>query len=90
MTLGTAALLPALRRPVQAAQTIASIDLLSGGDRLVLAVGAGFPGRSEPEFAVSDVRWRTRFFPAGRHRTALAAAVVRCRPPGFCRQSPAF
>jgi alkanesulfonate monooxygenase SsuD/methylene tetrahydromethanopterin reductase-like flavin-dependent oxidoreductase (luciferase family) len=44
VTLGTAALLPVLRRPVQAAQTLASIDLLSGG-RLVLtelraAVGA--------------------------------------------------
>src|ERR1700757_2561401 len=34
-----------LGRPVQAAQTLASIDLLSGG-RLVLAVGAAFPGRS--------------------------------------------
>jgi alkanesulfonate monooxygenase SsuD/methylene tetrahydromethanopterin reductase-like flavin-dependent oxidoreductase (luciferase family) len=32
-TLGTAALLPVLRRPVQAAQTLASIDLLSGGRR---------------------------------------------------------
>lgn len=44
LTLGTAALLPVLRRPVQAAQTLASIDPLSGG-RLVVAVGAGFPGR---------------------------------------------
>src|SRR5262249_23758333 len=44
VALGTAALLPVLRRPVQAAQTLASIDLLSGG-RLVLAVGAAFPGR---------------------------------------------
>src|SRR5882757_810238 len=31
VTLGTAALLPVLRRPVQAAQAIASLDLLSGG-----------------------------------------------------------
>ena len=31
VTLGTAALLPVLRRPVQAAQALASIDLLSGG-----------------------------------------------------------
>src|SRR5690349_8151685 len=43
-TLGTATLLPVLRRPVQAAQQLASLDLLAGG-RLVLAVGAGFPGR---------------------------------------------
>jgi len=58
--LGTAALLPALRRPVQAAQVIASLDLLSGG-RLALTVGAGFPGRSEVEYAVSGVPWRGRF-----------------------------
>jgi alkanesulfonate monooxygenase SsuD/methylene tetrahydromethanopterin reductase-like flavin-dependent oxidoreductase (luciferase family) len=60
VTLGTAALLPALRRPVQAAQAIASLDLLSGG-RLALTVGAGFPRRSEVEYAVSEVPWRGRF-----------------------------
>jgi alkanesulfonate monooxygenase SsuD/methylene tetrahydromethanopterin reductase-like flavin-dependent oxidoreductase (luciferase family) len=60
VTLGTAALLPALRRPVQAAQAIASLDLLSGG-RLALTVGAGFPGRSEAEYALSEVAWRGRF-----------------------------
>jgi len=60
VTLGTAALLPALRRPVQAAQVIASLDLLSGG-RLALTVGAGFPRRSEAEYAVSEVPWRGRF-----------------------------
>ncbi len=59
VTLGTAALLPALRRPVQAAQAIASLDLLSGG-RLALTVGAGFPRRSEAEYAVSEVPWRGR------------------------------
>jgi alkanesulfonate monooxygenase SsuD/methylene tetrahydromethanopterin reductase-like flavin-dependent oxidoreductase (luciferase family) len=59
--LGTAALLPVLRRPVQAAQTLASIDLLSGG-RLVLTVGAAFPGRfGEPQHALSDVPWERRF-----------------------------
>src|ERR1700689_3434265 len=42
--LGTGALPPFLRRPVQAAQALASVDLLSGG-RLAVAVGAGFPGR---------------------------------------------
>ncbi|WP_433555021.1 LLM class flavin-dependent oxidoreductase [Pseudonocardia xinjiangensis] len=60
VTLGTAALLPAFRRPVQAAKAIASLDLLAGG-RLVLGVGAGFPGRSEPEYAASEVPWPRRF-----------------------------
>lgn len=61
VTLGTAALLPVLRRPVQAAQTLASIDLLSGG-RLVLAVGAAFPGRfGVPQHALSQVPWERRF-----------------------------
>ncbi len=58
--LGTAALLPAFRSPVQAAQTLASLDLLSGG-RLTVTVGAGFPGRSEPEYAMSGVPWANRF-----------------------------
>ena len=59
--LGTAALLPVLRRPVQAAQTLASIDALSGG-RLVLTVGAGFPGRfGVPQHALSEVPWERRF-----------------------------
>jgi alkanesulfonate monooxygenase SsuD/methylene tetrahydromethanopterin reductase-like flavin-dependent oxidoreductase (luciferase family) len=61
VTLGTAALLPVLRRPVQAAQTLASIDRLSGG-RLVLAVGAAFPGRfGVPQHALSGVPWERRF-----------------------------
>jgi len=59
LTLGTAALLPALRRPVHAAQTLASLDRLAQG-RLVVAVGAGFPGLSETEYAVSEVSWRRR------------------------------
>lgn len=61
VTLGTAALLPVLRRPVQAAQALASIDLLSGG-RLVLTVGAAFPGQfGVPQHALSDVPWERRF-----------------------------
>lgn len=61
LTLGTAALMPVLRRPVQAAQTLASIDLLSGG-RLVVAVGAGFPGRlGRPLHDLSEVPWSGRF-----------------------------
>src|SRR6266536_488950 len=47
VTLGTAALLPALRNPIQTANQLLSLDLLSEG-RMTLAVGAGFAGRSEP------------------------------------------
>ncbi|MET9340863.1 LLM class flavin-dependent oxidoreductase [Nonomuraea sp. NPDC003804] len=60
VTLGTAALLPAFRRPVTAAQELAAVDHLSAG-RLVVTVGAGFPGRSEIEYAVSEVPWPRRF-----------------------------
>jgi alkanesulfonate monooxygenase SsuD/methylene tetrahydromethanopterin reductase-like flavin-dependent oxidoreductase (luciferase family) len=60
ITLGTAALQPALRRPVQTAQVLASIDRLSHG-RLTIAVGAGFPGLSEVEYAASEVPWPRRF-----------------------------
>ncbi|MEU6199489.1 LLM class flavin-dependent oxidoreductase [Streptomyces sp. NPDC047061] len=61
VTLGTAALMPFLRRPVQAAQALASIDLLSGG-RLTVAVGAGFPGRfGRPLYTLSELPWDRRF-----------------------------
>ncbi|MBU3063634.1 LLM class flavin-dependent oxidoreductase [Nocardia sp. NEAU-G5] len=60
ITLGTAILMPAYRQPVHTALTIASLDLLSRG-RLVLGVGAGFPGLSENEFELSRVEFRTRF-----------------------------
>ncbi|AYC36224.1 F420-dependent glucose-6-phosphate dehydrogenase [Streptomyces griseorubiginosus] len=61
VTLGTAALVPVLRRPIQAAQSLASIDLLSGG-RLTLTVGAGFPGRfGRPLYALSELPWERRF-----------------------------
>jgi alkanesulfonate monooxygenase SsuD/methylene tetrahydromethanopterin reductase-like flavin-dependent oxidoreductase (luciferase family) len=60
-TLGTGALLPFLRRPIQAAQSLASVDLLSGG-RLTVAVGAGFPGRfGQPLYTLSEVPWERRF-----------------------------
>jgi alkanesulfonate monooxygenase SsuD/methylene tetrahydromethanopterin reductase-like flavin-dependent oxidoreductase (luciferase family) len=60
VTLGTATLLPALRRPVQVAQALASLDQISGG-RLTVAVGAGFPQRSEREYAAAEVPWPRRF-----------------------------
>ncbi|WET78613.1 LLM class flavin-dependent oxidoreductase [Amycolatopsis sp. QT-25] len=59
VTLGTAALLPALRDPVLSANAILSLDLLSRG-RITLGVGAGFAGRSEPEFAFTRVPWERR------------------------------
>lgn len=59
VTLGTASLLPALRDPLLTANQLLSLDLLSGG-RLTVAVGAGFAGRSEPEFAFTGVPWARR------------------------------
>ena len=59
VTLGTSALLPALRNPIQTANQLLSLDLLSEG-RVTLAVGAGFTGRSEPEFDFVDVPWARR------------------------------
>ncbi|WP_328644858.1 LLM class flavin-dependent oxidoreductase [Amycolatopsis sp. NBC_00348] len=59
VTLGTASLLPALRDPILTANQLLSLDLLSGG-RLTVAVGAGFAGRSEPEFAFTGVPWARR------------------------------
>jgi alkanesulfonate monooxygenase SsuD/methylene tetrahydromethanopterin reductase-like flavin-dependent oxidoreductase (luciferase family) len=59
--LGTGALLPFLRRPVQRAQTLVSIDRLSGG-RLAVAVGAGFRGRfGKPLYRLSETPWERRF-----------------------------
>lgn len=60
ITLGTAVLMPAYRNPVHTALALTSLDLLSRG-RLVLGVGAGFPGLSENEFELSRVNFRTRF-----------------------------
>lgn len=60
ITLGTAALMPAYRHPVQAAATLASLDQLASG-RLILGVGAGFPELSRAEFDLVGVDYRTRF-----------------------------
>jgi alkanesulfonate monooxygenase SsuD/methylene tetrahydromethanopterin reductase-like flavin-dependent oxidoreductase (luciferase family) len=43
VTIGSAVVLPALRNPVSIAHQVASLDQLASG-RLVLGVGAGFPG----------------------------------------------
>jgi alkanesulfonate monooxygenase SsuD/methylene tetrahydromethanopterin reductase-like flavin-dependent oxidoreductase (luciferase family) len=51
ITLGTAAITPALRHPLIAANMITSLDHVSSG-RLVLGVGSGFPmPETEQEFA---------------------------------------
>ncbi|HWD81219.1 MAG TPA: LLM class flavin-dependent oxidoreductase [Kribbella sp.] len=61
VTVGTATLMPVTRRPVNAAHSLASLDLLSEG-RLVVGVGAGFPGRfGEPLHQWSEVPWERRF-----------------------------
>ncbi|MEV5649945.1 LLM class flavin-dependent oxidoreductase [Nocardia sp. NPDC052254] len=60
ITLGTAALIPAFRHPVQAAATLATLDQLAAG-RLIIGVGAGFPELSRPEFELVGVDYRTRF-----------------------------
>jgi alkanesulfonate monooxygenase SsuD/methylene tetrahydromethanopterin reductase-like flavin-dependent oxidoreductase (luciferase family) len=58
--LGTASLLPAIRQPLIAAQELATIDILSEG-RLILAVGAGFPGLIEYELEAAGINPKTRF-----------------------------
>ena len=61
VTVGTATLMPVTRRPVNAAHSLASLDLLSEG-RLVVGVGAGFPGRfGVPLHQWSEVPWERRF-----------------------------
>ncbi|GLZ42504.1 LLM class flavin-dependent oxidoreductase [Actinokineospora sp. NBRC 105648] len=51
ITLGTGALTASLRHPLLGANMVTSLDHASGGDRLVLGLGAGFPmPESEDEF----------------------------------------
>jgi len=58
VTLGTAALLPVLRRPVQAAQTLASIDLLSGAPaRADRGRRVPRPVSAWPQHVLSEVPW---------------------------------
>ncbi|OIJ90599.1 monooxygenase [Streptomyces sp. MUSC 14] len=61
LTLGTGVLMPVLRRPVQTAHALASVDRLAGG-RLTVGVGAGFPGTfGRPLHTLSEVSWARRF-----------------------------
>ncbi len=59
--LGTAVLLPALRHPVLMAQTMATVDLISGG-RLVIGAGVGgaFNAEQQGEWAAAGVDPRRR------------------------------
>ena len=60
VTIGTAALTAALRHPVLAAHSVATLDQVSGG-RLIVGLGAGFPYPStEAEFAVAGVPFADR------------------------------
>lgn len=81
VTLGTAALIPAYRHPVQLAVTLSSLDLLASG-RLILGVGAGFPGFSEREFDLVGVRFKTRFSHLDDMVT-LWRQLWTCRPESF-------
>lgn len=63
ITLGTAALTPALRHPLIGANMVAGLDHVSRG-RLILGVGSGFPvPETEEEFAAVDASFAGR---AGR------------------------
>ena len=64
--LGTAVMLPALRDPTLLAQTMATVDVISGG-RLVIAAGAGgaFNAEQRGEWAAAGVDPSRR---ARRHR----------------------
>lgn len=59
ITVGTALLMP-YRHPVHTALVLSSLDQLSRG-RLIVGVGAGFPGLSEQELATVGVPFRRRF-----------------------------
>lgn len=61
ISLGTAALTAALRHPLLGANMVSSLDHASGGDRLVLGLGAGFPmPESEDEFTSLGVPFTGR------------------------------
>ncbi|SDD18173.1 LLM class flavin-dependent oxidoreductase [Actinokineospora iranica] len=61
ITLGTGALTASLRHPLLGANMVTSLDHASGGDRLVLGLGAGFPmPESEDEFTSVGVPFAGR------------------------------
>jgi len=77
MTIATTVCLPVIRGPVQAAKTLAALDVLSGG-RLVVGVSAGSSARDYEAVGVPfEERW-PRFEEATQ---ALHALLHRDRPP---------
>jgi alkanesulfonate monooxygenase SsuD/methylene tetrahydromethanopterin reductase-like flavin-dependent oxidoreductase (luciferase family) len=61
VTLGTAALTAALRHPLMAANMVASLDHATGGNRLEVGLGSGFPiPDSEAEFGAVGVPFAGR------------------------------
>ncbi len=73
VTIGSSILVGGYHRPVQLAQSLASIDVLSGG-RLVAGFSVGW---SDDEHAQTDVDPRTR----GRRLDELVAALLACWGP---------
>lgn len=60
IVLGTSALLPAMRHPLQLAQQAATLDLLANG-RLVLGTGSGFPNdQTKLELDALDITYTSR------------------------------
>ncbi|MEU3474140.1 MULTISPECIES: TIGR03619 family F420-dependent LLM class oxidoreductase [Nocardiaceae] len=73
ITIGSSILVAGYHRPVELAQRLSTLDLLSGG-RLVAGLGAGW---SDEEHAQMDVDPRTR----GRRMGELVRAVQACWGP---------
>jgi alkanesulfonate monooxygenase SsuD/methylene tetrahydromethanopterin reductase-like flavin-dependent oxidoreductase (luciferase family) len=76
LTLATTVCLPVIRGPVQAAKTLAAIDLLSGG-RLIVGVG---PGSSARDYAAVGVPFEERWSRFEEATRALRALLHADRP----------
>jgi alkanesulfonate monooxygenase SsuD/methylene tetrahydromethanopterin reductase-like flavin-dependent oxidoreductase (luciferase family) len=60
VAIGTAAIVPALRETLMAAQAVTSLDALCHG-RLILTLGAGFPEASKVQFEGTGASYATRY-----------------------------
>jgi alkanesulfonate monooxygenase SsuD/methylene tetrahydromethanopterin reductase-like flavin-dependent oxidoreductase (luciferase family) len=77
MTIATTVCLPVIRGPVQAAKTLAALDVLSGG-RLVVGISAG---SSERDYAAVGVPFEERWPRFEEAAQALHALLHDDRPP---------